>query len=116
MSVYPTYWDSPLRKHKGPIEQISLRKFKGYPCPYCREKMHGSKHPTRDHVLPISKGGTAIIIACWECNHRKDDIMPDVFLETLSGCDRTRARLLMIGSLRHELLRIGCKIEITPNR
>lgn len=79
----------------------------GKSCPYCgcimRIKGSGLEMPTRDHVLPLSKGGTAILIVCYGCNNRKGDIMPDLFLETLRGCRRTIARIAMIGALRKEL-------------
>lgn len=79
----------------------------GQPCPYCGRLMriHGERGlwPTRDHVLPVSKHGTAILIVCWDCNRRKGDTMPDLFLETLHGCQRTIAKIAMIGALKEEL-------------
>lgn len=79
----------------------------GKPCPYCGRTMRVSGQrglwPTRDHVLPLSRQGTAILIVCWDCNQRKSDTMPDIFLDTLKGCRRTIARLAMIGALRREL-------------
>lgn len=72
-------------------------------CPYCGRIMrarHPHLKPTRDHVLPRSKGGTAILFVCWRCNNEKGDTMPDVYLERLSGCRRTIARLAMIGALQ----------------
>jgi 5-methylcytosine-specific restriction endonuclease McrA len=79
----------------------------GKPCPYCGNimRLNGAREeqPTRDHVLPLSKQGTAILIVCYGCNNRKGDIMPDQFLETLRGCQRTIARLAIITALKEEL-------------
>lgn len=88
------------------------RSFHGVKCPYCLRKMrapHGVKivncgdlYPSRDHVVPISRGGRVTITVCVGCNGKKGDMMPDEFLETLQGCQRTSARLAMIPALRRE--------------
>lgn len=79
----------------------------GKDCPYCGRKMRmeGPRGlwPTQDHVVPKSKQGTALLVVCYDCNHRKADIMPDVFLETLKGCRRTLARIAIITALKEEL-------------
>lgn len=53
-------------------------KYTGLPCPYCAEPMTGRRGPTREHVVPKSKGGrdgdSNIIIACKRCNHDKGDL------------------------------------------
>ena len=33
--------------------------------------------PTRDHVVPQSRGGRSIIICCLQCNGIKADMLPD---------------------------------------
>lgn len=35
--------------------------------------------PTRDHVIPLSRGGTLKIICCHKCNGLKGDMMPDAW-------------------------------------
>lgn len=75
-------------------------------CPYCGRLIvpgHPELAPTRDHVLPRSKGGTALLIVCWRCNNDKGDTMPDVYLDRLRGCRRTVALLAMIGALQAAL-------------
>jgi hypothetical protein len=49
------------------------------PCPYCKRPMipFTSTHPTKDHVVPKSKGGRETIIACSKCNNAKGNMMPD---------------------------------------
>lgn len=60
----------------------------GRPCPYCRRPMNRDeprRAPTRDHIVPESKGGRETLIACYTCNTIKGDMMPDVwcaFMET----------------------------------
>jgi len=45
-------------------------------CMYCTETL-GDRHLTRDHVIPISRGGldiwTNVVTACRACNQRKAD-------------------------------------------
>jgi 5-methylcytosine-specific restriction endonuclease McrA len=40
--------------------------------------------PTRDHVIPLARGGPNIedniVAACRRCNEEKSDMMPDEFL------------------------------------
>lgn len=50
----------------------------GDPCGYCRRTMvRGTEtSPTRDHYLPRSLGGTAIVMACYACNQQKGDMLP----------------------------------------
>lgn len=35
-----------------------------------------AQHPTRDHVHPKSKGGRSTVMACYECNQIKGDMLP----------------------------------------
>jgi len=55
-----------------------------YRCQYCgrhRRELKSRQFLTRDHVLPISRGGentwTNVVTACSGCNHRKADRTPD---------------------------------------
>lgn len=48
----------------------------------------GNTYPTKDHVIPISRGGTEswgnVRLACWKCNcvEKRDNLYPYVPLET----------------------------------
>lgn len=48
-------------------------------CLYCGEHFHRGEL-TRDHVVPVSKGGrdiwTNVVTACWSCNVRKGNRTP----------------------------------------
>lgn len=48
-------------------------------CAYCGRKMvrNTETHPTRDHVIPRSKGGRITVLCCLTCNQIKGDMMPD---------------------------------------
>lgn len=61
-------------------------------CCHCQRKMTkpakklgtpGPRDPTFDHIVPRSKGGTDatdnVALACHECNHAKDSLMPEQF-------------------------------------
>lgn len=54
--------------------------YHGRACPYCKRSMdrrHYWLEPTRDHVVPESRGGRAKIICCRLCNTVKGDAMPE---------------------------------------
>lgn len=55
----------------------------GLPCPYCERRMIAGSltHPTKDHVVPKSKGGKLTVLACFQCNQIKSDMMPDQWEE-----------------------------------
>ena len=61
-----------------------LRLF-GRRCAWCGETIAGVIH--RDHVIPLSKGGSNyienIVPSCGTCNLRKKDKMPDEFIALL---------------------------------
>jgi hypothetical protein len=39
--------------------------------------LHTETHPTRDHTIPASKGGTVLVHCCYQCNQIKADMMPE---------------------------------------
>lgn len=51
-----------------------------YLCMYCGRQFPPAQL-TRDHVLPVSRGGRSVwencVTACRSCNHRKDDRTPE---------------------------------------
>jgi 5-methylcytosine-specific restriction endonuclease McrA len=53
---------------------------KGKCCVYCKTEYN----LTRDHVIPLSKGGLNridnIVLACFECNQAKGDMLPLNFI------------------------------------
>ena len=52
----------------------------GHRCLYCGER-YAASSLTRDHVVPVSRGGldvwTNVVTACRRCNHRKGDRLLD---------------------------------------
>ena len=56
-------------------------------CAYCDNMMAGRRYPTRDHVVPSSRGGVNSIrnfaIVCQICNQDKDDLLLSEWLEEL---------------------------------
>jgi 5-methylcytosine-specific restriction endonuclease McrA len=55
----------------------------GYQCQYCgrhRNELRGREFLTRDHVLPVSRGGgnswENVVTSCSACNNRKGDRVP----------------------------------------
>lgn len=58
-------------------------KAKGKPCPYCQRPMTFDSvliglFPTVEHTTPRSKGGRHTIMACWDCNQiKRDMLMPE---------------------------------------
>lgn len=61
---------------------MNRKSHHGKPCPYCKRQMNLRDvrlEPTRDHVIPKSLGGRAIVICCRQCNNIKGDMMPDIW-------------------------------------
>lgn len=73
-------------KYYGPaqLNQRNLFLRDAYTCQYCARHLLDLKrreYLTRDHVMPISRGGkdewTNVVTACSTCNHKKDDHTPE---------------------------------------
>lgn len=47
-------------------------------CTYCKRELvaYSATHPTRDHVMPKSKGGRKTVWCCFKCNNAKGDMLP----------------------------------------
>jgi len=63
-------------------EWLAILKKYGYKCAYCDKEFDLFNLPTRDHIIPISKGGDNIkeniIPACRSCNAKKGNkILPE---------------------------------------
>ena len=55
----------------------------GYACQYCgrhKSELRGRQFLTRDHVIPVSRGGVNtwnnVVTSCSACNNRKGDRLP----------------------------------------
>lgn len=77
-----------------------LCKKQKYKCYYCERKIipnrsgDGKIYPftaTVDHFIPISKGGTNtrenLVASCHNCNEKKNDAMPSLFLSSGRSAD-----------------------------
>lgn len=72
------------RKFRRAVTNTFLFARDSYTCQYCgtpAERLIGRMNKlTRDHVVPVSRGGgnswTNCVTACGECNGRKDDKLP----------------------------------------
>lgn len=58
-------------------EWIDILKEYKFKCAYCGKEFNLFDRPTRDHVIPISKGGhntkENVVPACGSCNSKKHD-------------------------------------------
>lgn len=57
-------------------------RYHGRKCAYCprlMSKVDYRLHPTRDHIMPKSRGGRATVVCCFTCNGIKGDMLPDVW-------------------------------------
>ncbi|WP_060903937.1 HNH endonuclease [Streptomyces europaeiscabiei] len=64
-------------------------------CAYCRITFADLRDATLDHIVPNSLWHTgtysALVLACWDCNHRKGDRFPlSIALLLLRSTDPTR--------------------------
>ncbi len=71
------------RRFRRQVTNTFLFARDDYCCQYCgrhRSQLRGRQFLTRDHVLPISRGGKNrwenVVTACSKCNNRKGDRLP----------------------------------------
>lgn len=76
------------QKHKPPmLTNRNLFRRDLMMCAYCG-KVHNEAKLTRDHIVPVSRGGKDIwmnvVTACWGCNNYKDDnLLSELNMELL---------------------------------
>jgi 5-methylcytosine-specific restriction endonuclease McrA len=80
------------RRFRRQVTNTFLFARDNYSCQYCgrhRSELRGRQFLTRDHILPISRGGgntwDNVVTSCSPCNNRKGNWMPEeVGLKLLS--------------------------------
>src|SRR5690606_25683133 len=72
------------RKFRRQVTNTFLFARDAYECQYCgrhRRELRGREFLTRDHVIPLSRGGTNtwenVVTACSPCNNRKGNHLPE---------------------------------------
>lgn len=72
------------RRFRRQVTNTFLFARDDYTCQYCgrhRSELRGRQFLTRDHVLPVSRGGDNlwenVVTACSPCNNRKGDRLPE---------------------------------------
>lgn len=83
------------RRFRRQVTNTFLFARDGYACQYCgrhRSELRGREFLTRDHILPVSRGGTNVwdnvVTACSKCNNRKGDHLPEeagLYLDGVPG-------------------------------
>jgi 5-methylcytosine-specific restriction endonuclease McrA len=71
------------RRFRRQVTNTFLFARDSYSCQYCgrhKSELKGRQFLTRDHILPISRGGTNawgnVVTSCSPCNNRKGDRVP----------------------------------------
>ncbi|MXW18273.1 MAG: HNH endonuclease [Gemmatimonadetes bacterium] len=71
------------RRFRRQVTNTFLFARDGYACQYCqrhKRQLKNREFLTRDHILPISRGGDNtwqnVVTACSTCNHRKGNRLP----------------------------------------
>jgi 5-methylcytosine-specific restriction endonuclease McrA len=71
-----------------PQEIDAILKLQEGRCIYCHALITDLKRPTRDHLVPLSYGGTAwalnLVLACHSCNSRRGEVPFRTFCRLLS--------------------------------
>lgn len=78
-------------------------------CCYCGRHFDERLEKTKDHFIPISRGGkdgVNIMYACWPCNKWKADLMPNTWLLEVERSLK-RKRLIRGYEFKHYELIIG---------
>ena len=72
------------RRFRRQVTNTFLFARDDYCCQYCgkhRRELRGRQFLTRDHVLPVSRGGenhwSNVVAACSPCNNRKGNLTPE---------------------------------------
>ncbi len=72
------------RRFRRQVTNTFLFARDDYSCQYCgrhHRELRGRQFLTRDHVLPVSRGGenhwTNVVTACSPCNNRKGNLTPE---------------------------------------
>jgi 5-methylcytosine-specific restriction endonuclease McrA len=72
------------RRFRRQVTNTFLFARDNYSCQYCgrhRSQLRGRQFLTRDHILPISRGGgntwSNVVASCSSCNNRKGDRLPE---------------------------------------
>ena len=72
------------RRFRRQVTNTFLFARDGYSCQYCgrhRSELKGRQFLTRDHILPVSRGGgnswDNVVTSCSPCNNRKGDRVPE---------------------------------------
>jgi 5-methylcytosine-specific restriction endonuclease McrA len=72
------------RKFRRQVTNTFLFARDAYSCQYCgrpRSQLRGREFLTRDHIVPLSRGGgnvwENVVTACSACNNRKGSHLPD---------------------------------------
>jgi 5-methylcytosine-specific restriction endonuclease McrA len=72
------------RKFRRQVTNTFLFARDGYRCQYCgrhRSQLRGREFLTRDHIMPMSRGGENmwmnVVTACSPCNNRKGSHLPE---------------------------------------
>ena len=71
------------RRFRRQVTNTFLFARDGYSCQYCgrhRSELRGRQYLTRDHILPVSRGGgnswDNVVTSCSPCNNRKGGHLP----------------------------------------
>lgn len=72
------------RRFRRQVTNTFLFARDGYKCQYCgrhRSQLRGREFLTRDHIIPVSRGGNNtwqnVVTACSPCNNRKGSHFPE---------------------------------------
>ncbi|HEX8430883.1 MAG TPA: HNH endonuclease, partial [Longimicrobium sp.] len=95
------------RRFRRQVTNTFLFARDGYRCQYClrhRGTLRGREFLTRDHVLPLSRGGENswdnVTTACSQCNNRKGNHLPEECGLTLHSVPREPNYVELVWAVR----------------
>jgi len=95
------------RRFRRQVTNTFLFARDGYSCQYCgrhRSELRGRQFLTRDHILPVSRGGDNswdnVVTSCSPCNNRKGDRLPEEAGMTLRSDPREPNHVHLVWAVR----------------
>lgn len=136
MNEYIRFWPNPIKPFSSWLDStLDKRASRGFNkhrmqqrmiCRYCGRSFDDYISKTKDHVIPVSKGGLDRKEnrrpCCYDCNQWKSDKMPKDWLDELVGLARGKKEIRppynenMVGKMIGSLKSVMAELKQNKNK